>query len=128
MGEGMSISFRIFDWYDYNQEYPNQLCHIDVEIYRLEMSDGFTPGFWKHNIGVALGYNPGAYSAFSGGPLDGVHLTEAMLQGYATTVGVTFQQAYNVLSTGGGGAIAQARIDMANAFNAAAGYGPFVED
>ncbi len=119
---------------------PGQLVAVEVVTVGEDAQDliiqltipslppGFTPGFWKHNIGVALGINPGKYSAFSGGPLDGTKLTLALLQGYAADVGVTLQEAYAVLSTGGGGAIAQARIDMANAFNAAAGYGPFVED
>ncbi len=88
---------------------------------------GFTPGFWKHNIGVALGYTNGAFSAFEGGPLDGQKVTLSLLNDLAATVGVSLQTAYTVMSTGGGGAIAQARIDMANAFNAAAGYGPFVD-
>lgn len=98
---------------------------IKVEIPPEEGPPGFTPGFWKHNIGVYLGLNNGNYSAFRGGSLDGIKLTAAMLEGYAATIGVTLQHAYDVLSMGGGGAIAQARIDMANAFNAAAGYGPF---
>lgn len=84
---------------------------------------GYTPGFWKHNIGVALGYNPGDYSAFS----DGTKLTAAMLAGYATTVGVTLEEAYEALSAKGPG-MDTVRADMANAFNTAAGYGPFVED
>jgi len=83
---------------------------------------GYTPGFWKHNIGVALGYNPGAYSAFR----DGTKLTAAMLAGYATTVGVTLEAAYAALSAKGPG-MNTVRADMANAFNAAAGYGPFVD-
>lgn len=83
---------------------------------------GYTPGFWKHNIGVALGYNNGNYSAFS----DGTKLTEAMLEGYATIVGVTLQEAYDAVSAKGNKAgQAAIRTDMANAFNAAAGYGPF---
>lgn len=86
---------------------------------------GFTPGFWKHNIAVALEYSDGAFSAFSGGPLDGEKCSVDLLNTLAGIVGVSLEEAYEVMSTGGGGAIAQARIDMANAFNAAAGYGPF---
>lgn len=82
---------------------------------------GYTPGFWKHNIGVALGYNKGAYSAFN----DGTKLTKAMLEGYATIVGVTLQEAYTALTTMGGPPNDAIRNNMANAFNAAAGYGPF---
>jgi hypothetical protein len=97
-----------------------------IKIQIPEGAPGFTPGFWKHNIGVALGINPGHYSAFGGGPLDGVKLTSSMLEGYAATVGVTLQEAYDALNTKG--QPASTRINMANAFNAAAGYGPFVED
>lgn len=49
MGEGTSISFKIVDWIDGNSTYPNQLCHIDVEIYRIERGEGFTPGYWKNH-------------------------------------------------------------------------------
>jgi hypothetical protein len=82
---------------------------------------GYTPGFWKHNIGVALGYNRGKYSAFN----DGTKLTLAMLQGYAADVGVTLEQAYAAVNAKGGPPNNMIRADMANAFNAAAGYGPF---
>ena len=96
-----------------------QLALIEVTP---TLEPGYTPGFWKHNIGVALGYNPGAYSAFR----DGTKLTEAMLQGYAATVGVSLQEAYDAVSARGNTAgQAAIRTDMANAFNAAAGYGPF---
>jgi len=84
---------------------------------------GYTPGFWKHNIGVALGYNPGDYSAFED---TGIKLTAAMLAGYAATVGVTLEEAYAALSAKGPG-MDMVRANMANAFNAAAGYGPFVD-
>ena len=84
---------------------------------------GYTPGFWKHNIGVALGYNRGDYSAFR----DGTKLTLAMLQGYAATVGVTLEEAYAALSAHGFEGADQVRANMANAFNAAAGYGPFAD-
>ena len=82
---------------------------------------GLTPGFWKHNIGVALGYSRGDYSAFR----DGTKLTEAMLQGYAAVVGVTLQEAYDALTAHGYLGADMVRADMANAFNAAAGFGPF---
>jgi hypothetical protein len=83
---------------------------------------GYTPGFWKHNIGVALGYNPGRYSAFN----DGTKLTEVMLEDYADIVEVALEDAYEALSAKGPG-MDTVRADMANAFNAAAGYGPFVD-
>ncbi len=84
------------------------------------LEPGYTPGFWKHNIGVALGFNPGKFSAFS----DGTKLTAGMLQGYAATVGVTLQEAYDALTARGPGRDV-VRTEMANDFNAAAGYGPF---
>jgi len=83
---------------------------------------GYTPGFWKHNIGVAIGENPGGYSAFS----DGTKLTEVMLQGYADLVPVTLPEAYEALSAKGPG-MNTVRADMANAFNDAAGLGPYVD-
>jgi hypothetical protein len=91
-----------------------------IELPHHPSGPGYTPGFWKHNIGVALGYNPGEYSAFR----DGTKLTLAMLQGYATIVGVTLQEAYGALTARGPG-MDTVRANMANAFNAAAGYGPF---
>lgn len=96
-----------------------QVALIEVVVPPLE--SGYTPGFWKHNIGVALGYNRGAYSAFR----DGTKLNEAMLQGYATTVGVTLEEAYEALTAHGFRGANVIRADMANAFNEAAGYGPF---
>jgi hypothetical protein len=119
-GTGAAITFRIVDWIDGN--YDNNYCHLPVEIYELPMETGYTPGFWKHNIGVALGYNPGAYSAFR----DGTKLTAEMLEMYAATVGVTLQEAYEAL-TAKGPHMDTVRADMANAFNAAAGYGPFID-
>ena len=90
---------------------------------------GFTPGFWKHNIRVRLGLTNGEYNAFEGGPLDGVKLTDAMMDGYLTTVRslsgiptLTFAQALVCLNLPGWSAD---RTNMANWFNAAAGYGPY---
>jgi hypothetical protein len=118
-GDGNPIIFKIEDWID--GVYSNNHCHLRVMIYEEEtLRPGYTPGFWKHNIGVALGYNKGAYSAFR----DGTKLTLVMLQGYAATVGVTLQEAYEDLTAIGPG-MDTVRADMANAFNAAAGYGPF---
>jgi len=123
VGTGAAITFRIVDWIDGN--YSNNSCHFPVAIYESPPpSPGYTPGFWKHNIGVALGYNRGDYSAFS----DGTKLTAEMLAGYAATVGVTLEEAYAAVSAKGNTeGQAQIRADMANAFNAAAGYGPFVD-
>jgi hypothetical protein len=118
---GAAITFRVIDWIDGN--YTNNNCHFGVEIYSLPLSTGYTPGFWKHNIGVALGYNNGAYSAFR----DGTKLTAEMLQTYAATVGVTLKQAYQAL-TARGPHMDTVRADMANAFNTAAGFGPFIDE
>jgi len=88
---------------------------------------GMTPGFWKHNIKVRLGLTNGAYSALP----DGTKLTNAMMDGYLTTVRslsvnptLTFAQALAYLNLPGWSAD---RTNMANWFNAAAGYGPFVD-
>ena len=122
-GTGAPITFRIVDWID--EDYTNNSCHLPVEIYELPLCTGYTPGFWKHNIGVALGYNRGSYSAFR----DGTKLTAALLEMYAATAGVTLQEAYTALTARGNRAgQAQIRADMANAFNAAAGYGPFIDE
>jgi len=86
---------------------------------------GFTPGFWKHNIGVYLGLRHGSYSAFEGGPLDGVKVTGPMLEELAGIVGVSLEDAYDAVNAKGGPPNNMIRADMANAFNAAAGYGPF---
>lgn len=87
---------------------------------------GLSPGFWKHNIGVYLGYKNGAYSS----PYEGFDKTTMpdFLDALAAAIPVDLEDAYAVLSTGGGGAIAQARLDMANAFNAAAGFQPYVDE
>ena len=122
VGTGSSITFQIVDWVD--NDYSNNNCHLPVSIYQIAQSPGFTPGFWKHNIGVYLGINNGNYSAFEGGPLDGVKCDASVLGVFSNDF---LQNAYNTLSKGGGGAIAQARADMANYFNAYFGYGPFVD-
>ena len=86
---------------------------------------GFTPGFWKHNIRVALDY-PGRFSVFDRGPLEGTRVTEAMLLGWAASIdgSLTLQDALDALTARGPGS-RSIRADMANAFNDAAGYGPF---
>jgi hypothetical protein len=105
-----------------SEEERAQMLVIELMVPPLE--SGYTPGFWKHNIGVCLGYSPGHFSAFN----DGTKLTCELLQGYATTVGVSLEDAYAALnSKGNKNGEAAIRADMANAFNAAAGYGPFVD-
>jgi len=86
-----------------------------------EREPGFTPGFWKHNIRVALGY-PGRYSVFDRGPLEGTRVTEAMLLGWCPVA--TLQLALDDLTARGPGS-REIRTAMANAFNDAAGYDPF---
>jgi hypothetical protein len=96
---------------------------------------GFTPGFWKHNIEVRLsnapynlGLTKGAYSAFAGGPLDGVKLTDTLMDGYLAAIQgylgaeFTFGQALEYLK---GPGWSTDRTNTANWFNWAAGYGPF---
>jgi len=93
-----------------------------IAVSAVNACTGYTPGFWKHNIGVYLGLNPGAYSAFE----DGTKLTGTMLEGWADTVGVTLQEAYDALTAKGPG-MDTVRADMANAFNTAAGFDNFVD-
>ena len=90
---------------------------------------GFTPGFWKHNIEVRLGLTNGAYNAFEGGPLDGVKLTDAMMDSFLADIHAhpggpqfDFAQALENLQLPGW---SEDRTDTANWFNWAAGYGPF---
>ena len=83
--------------------------------------DGLSPGFWKHNIAVYLGENPGRYSV----PHDGEpRITDAILEGYFYTIGVTDVDAYAALTANGKGNNI-IRLGMANLFNAAAGYTPY---
>jgi len=99
---------------------------------------GFTPGFWKHNIQVRLSHDPynedltsGAYSAFVGYPLDGVKLTDEMMDDlldaihnypYGSPPQFTFEEALAYLQGPGWSAN---RTNTANWFNLVAGYGPF---
>ncbi len=90
---------------------------------------GFTPGFWKHNIQVRLGLTNGAYSAFEGGPLDGVKLTNTMMDNFLAAIKaqsgmttLTFAQALEFLMLQGWN---PNRTNMANWFNKVAGYGPY---
>ena len=96
---------------------------------------GFTPGFWKHDIEVRLSHAPyneeltkAAYNAFEGGPLDGVKLTDAMMDGYLAAINAalgasfTFDQLLEFLN---GPGWSTDRTNTANWFNYVAGYGPF---
>ena len=88
---------------------------------------GLSPGFWKHNVGVKLGLENGAYSdpGVTGGPTPV----------YKDTMGTWLDMwthdellaLYNDLSTRGGGATGAAtRVAAANVFNAAADLYPYV--
>jgi hypothetical protein len=91
-----------------------------IELMVLE--SGYTPGFWKHNIGVCLGYRPGHFSAFN----DGTKLSCTLLESYTAAAGYTLEEAWIALNAKGNkNGEAAIRADCANAFNAAAGYGPF---
>ena len=91
---------------------------------------GFTPGFWKHNIRVYLGLTNGKYNAFEGGDLDGVKLTDALMDGYLAAINALldpdapyiFEEALENLELPGWHWL---RTYTANMFNWAAGYGPF---
>ncbi len=83
--------------------------------------DGLSPGFWKHNIAVYFGENPAKYNV----PHEGEpRITEEPLDGYLDAIGVTAENAYAALTAKGKGS-AETRLDMANAFNAVAGYTPY---
>lgn len=89
---------------------------IELTIPRLP---GLSPGFWKHNIQVALGQNPGSFSV----PHEGEpRMDAATLTAYAAPY--TLQQALDALQAKGPGSDT-IRLDMANHFNAAAGYAPY---
>jgi hypothetical protein len=69
---------------------------------------------------VALGY-PGRYSV----PHEGEpRITEAILLAYAGEIGVTLPEALEALTAQGPGSDV-IRLNMANSFNAAAGYAPY---
>jgi hypothetical protein len=89
---------------------------------------GFTPGFWKHNIRVALGA-PGGYSSFDE---SGDHLTYAEVLGYVEATGLwgtgtaALQAALEDLTAKGPGS-EMIRMDAANALNHVAGYGDYID-
>jgi hypothetical protein len=107
-----------------------------IELTVPQLAPGFTPGFWKHDIEVRLSHSPydegltkSSYNAFSGGPRDGEKLTDATMDSLLAIVNtmpgfetLTFDQALANLQLPGWN---QLRTDTANAFNAAAGYGPY---
>jgi hypothetical protein len=96
---------------------------------------GFTPGFWKHNIKVRLSHEPynlgltnGAYSAFEGGPLDGIKLTDGLMDGYLAAINAELGASYTfaeLLAYLEGPGWSADRTNTANWFNYVAGYGPY---
>lgn len=83
---------------------------------------GLSPGFWKHNIRVALEY-PGGYSV----PHDGEpRMSKEILESLLSKIegNPTLQDALDALKAKGPGS-ESIRLNMANAFNAAAGYQPY---
>jgi hypothetical protein len=105
-----------------------------------EWPNGFTPGFWKHNIEVRLSHAPytealtnGKYSAFgwanANDELDGVKLTDqlmdTLLAGINSRLGTAFtfdQLLANLQLTGN----SVDRTNTANQFNYQAGYSWYV--
>ena len=90
-----------------------------------EMLDGLSPGFWKHNIRVALEL-PGRYSVPHEGEPRMDYDTILALAEDAT--GETGEDALNAALdalTAKGPGSATTRLDMANYLNAAAGYTPY---
>jgi hypothetical protein len=84
---------------------------------------GFSPGFWKHNLRVYLDYTKGKYSAFEGGPLDGVKLTDEMMESFLDDIGsFTAEEALGYLMERGW---STDRTNTANWFNKVTGYGPY---
>src|SRR5512135_442786 len=63
---------------------------------------GLTPGFWKHNVGVLLGYNPGSYSDPTGSIWVSQDTMESWLLAHWTIP--ELEALYDQLSTIGGGA------------------------
>jgi len=103
-----------------SEEERAQMIVIEIMVPPLE--SGYTPGFWKHNIGVCLGYRPGHFSAFN----DGTKLSCTLLESYTSAAGYTLEEAWIALNAKGNkNGEAAIRANCANAFNAAAGYGPF---
>ena len=97
------------------------------------MPPGFTPGFWKHNIEVYLGLakgGKGSFSAFEGGPLNGVKVNAGMLEGFLAAINsalgtsLSFTDVLAILKEPGW---SSSRTNLANWFNYEAGYGPYVD-
>ena len=87
---------------------------------------GLSPGFWKHNLGVYLGLEKGAYSDPINSPYVSKDTMATWLGGADPQSSLTYL--YNQLSIQGGGAAgAAARLAAANVLNADAGLSNYVE-
>jgi hypothetical protein len=83
---------------------------------------GLSPGFWKHNVGVYLGYSPGSYSD----PVGSTVVSKGTMGDWLGSLGLDLEALYEDLSTRGGGAAGAAtRVGAANVFNALAGLQPY---
>ena len=83
---------------------------------------GLSPGFWKHNVGVYLGYSHGSYSD----PEDSAVVSKTTMGSWLAGLGLDLQALYDDLNTKGGGAAgAETRVNAANVFNALAGLYPY---
>jgi hypothetical protein len=81
-----------------------------------------SPGFWKHNVGVKLGYSPGSYSDPTGSAV----VSQETMGEWLGSLGLDLEALYDDLNTkGGGSAGAETRVDAANVFNALAGLQPY---
>lgn len=99
----------------------NNVQNSVIEV-KIPTKPGLSPGFWKHNIAVALGINPGSYSSpYSGAP----KLTFEDLTNYlADTTFSSLQEAYDALNAKGKGSDIT-RLYACNQFNSAAGFLPY---
>ena len=76
-----------------------------------ELPPGYSPGYWKHQCK--------AWILLRG------HLHETNIAGLAASIGYTVEEAYDIFTTGNNAD--GHKTDLANLFNAAAGYGPYIE-
>lgn len=118
---------NVDDWGE-NNEAPGTSALLIVAGFVLELPqplDGLSPGFWKHNIRVALDY-PGYYSVPHEGELRLNYDAVVALAEKATgEIGTNaLAAALDALTTKGkSGSVT--RLAMANALNAAAGYSEY---
>jgi hypothetical protein len=102
------------------------LMVLMVSTARACVGPGLSPGFWKHNVGVKLGLENGAYSdpGVTGPPTPVSKETMGTWLDMWSTAELT--ALYNDLNTKGGGAAGAAiRVAAANVFNAAADLFPY---